>query len=776
MRQHTKVKWLGAAVAALVLLAPLYALAQANVVTPSPESYQPTSSDLTGYIIRSIFGDWNSGNVAPVLGAAMRALNLFALSFGTLMFTYVAVVGTLNTAQDGEILGKKWNTMMVPIRFVMGTVMLVPLASGYSTVQHVILWLALAGGGGASAIWAAALDGFTSPDKAAAVVQNGEDYKNKVRTLMRNILKAEVCTAILNDQYSGVAKFGMTRTDPMNSPLEGALMPAAVYLHGYTYRWGDTSGTGGKSADTCGSLDTTSFADGNAPPDMSFGGVYGDAQQTGLQSGSQGAPSDGSYQAMINGQANGVQAAVPILQTFAATMVATSAPNDPAASTAAVTPQARAALTEAATSAALTQATTNYINAASPAFSLVTDSANNKLSKFINSSSQLGWMMASSSFFQMARIRSAANAAMSSLPEFHARTDTKTVASGSYPGVAEGPMFEDVKAAENRIAEMLPGEDSWWKSGNPGQWMARKLGTAFSFDATSPKHSLVQIKDTGDVILDATVTAFVAGAAFYVEQSMVGNTVLGKVVDAGSGAFAGIRAFFEIMGPAIMMGFFALFGVGLTMAFLLPMLPFMLSIGSILGWLMAVFSAMVAAPIWLAGHLHPEGDGIAGKAVGGYMILLETVTRPVFIVFGLIGAFVIMDPMLRFVAWAFQANMQSVQGNSLTGVISIGIFAMIYVAIVWTVTRQSLQLIHSLSEKVYLWIGGQNAGYDQARDFGAAAQQSTGRAASGVAQGAQSALAAGAARANSRKPVLGAEAQNTQKLAGLGDTSGGEEG
>lgn len=732
-----------AAVALLLGLSASAAMAQSS---PTPSSFEPGINDLTRHTLNAIFGNWGNNSVVPVLGEAMRVLNLFALTFGTLMFTYVAVVGTLNSAQDGEVLGNKWSSMWVPLRFVGGTAFIVPLASGYSTVQHLVLWLALVGGGGASQVWQAAVHGFTSPDQAAALVQDTTEMRSKVKTVLRSVLKAEVCTAILNAQYQGTASFGMSAPSPMTTP--GVTGSPMAYLNGYVYTWGDLTGAGGKTADACGSAKTSTFA-ADTPINATFGNTYTGGVPGPMPNVAPTGQMRTALQAMSNAQATALQSAAGVLRPLATAM---------ASSTSAT------AVTNVQIDAALNQAVSAYMGATASAAGSIVSAATAKLTSFLNSSADAGWMMASSSFFQMGRIRSAAAAAMNAVPEVKERADTEGTSSGVFAGVAEAALFEDVKAAETRIALAFQGTsgdvtDNWW-SGNFGQFMARKMGQAFSFDPSSSKHALVQIKDTGDVILDTTSAAATAGVTFYVGQAAAGNQFLGTVANAATGGFSALRAFLEIMGPVIMMGFLGLFGIGITMAYLLPMLPFMLSIGSILGWLMAVFSAVTAAPIWMAGHLHPEGDGFAGKAIGGYMLLLETVTRPVFITFGLIGAFAIMDPMLRFVAWAFQVNMQSIQGNSVTGIIGVGVFASIYVAIVWTVVRQALQLIHSLSEKVYNWIGGQNAGYDQARDFGGAAQQNTERAAAGVKAGLSKGMQTAVGLGNDRRNLLAEQRRN----------------
>jgi conjugal transfer/type IV secretion protein DotA/TraY len=231
----------------------------------------------------------------------------------------------------------------------------------------------------------------------------------------------------------------------------------------------------------------------------------------------------------------------------------------------------------------------------------------------------------------------------------------------------------------------------------------------------------------------------IALAAYAVDKltsAVGGDSKVGQLATKAAGLFGGIIG--EIAKGILPIAYTlagVLFFAGITMSLILPTLPFLLSIGAVLGWLMAVFSAVVAAPIWLAGHLNPDGDGIAGqRAAGGYMILLETATRPIFIVFGLIGAFLILDPMCKFTAIAFSATLSSVQANSITGLASIAVLVCLYVVMIWTVVRTSLTLTYDLAQKVYTWIGGQFAGYEKAGEFAQGANQANSSAASKIAE------------------------------------------
>lgn len=747
-RNHRK----AAAVVGLVslILAPALALAQTT-----PDSFEPSDKDMTRWIVGAIFGDWNTGNQVPMLGAAMQVLNMFALTFGTLMFTYVAVIGTLNTAQDGEILGRKWSSMWIPLRFTAGTAMLVPLASGYSTIQHFILWLALAGGGAASQVWAAAVGGFSGSQATSVILS--QDYQAKVEAMARDILKAEVCAQanqFTRSVNGTVAPFGLSEKPAGEETMADPMM-GEINSYSRSFRWGALDNTSGEAVDSCGSVRTSTYTDigGStfelAPSKMLAGGI---TQPGTYANGSLGddaasiAATKQRGQALIDAQAQGIMAAAAQVRPIARRM-AEANPNTPAVTTAEI-------------AAALKQAAAIYKAVIQPSVSAAATGFDQRLTKFTEASKDAGWLMAGSTFFQMAQIRSSASKMMQSVPSVTAGSLQKPDA---VPGVVDSSLTADIEAMEAQIDKNFKGDaGDWW---NPGEKLAYTLGKFVSVDPKSDKHALVQIKDTGDRIIVATEVVATGMVAATTVTLAAGNSAPGKVVDLLSGAKTTALELLHMALPAIYAGFIACFGVGVMMAFVIPMLPFTLTIGSIVGWLMALFSAVVAGPVWLAGHLHPEGDDIAGKGIGGYMILLETVTRPIFIVFGLIGAFLIMDPVLKLVSLMFKANMSSLEGNSTTGIVATVVLAMLYASIVFTTVRSTMTLVYVLSETVYRWIGGAHAGMEQAREFNSDAQQSAGAATRGL-QGAGEA-AAGARVARVRM-ASGDDASATPGVGGQG--------
>lgn len=733
----------------LLVFAPFIAFAQQDGALNNPAAYEPASSDMTNYMMRSIFGNWREAQSSAdvgMLGEAMRVMNLFALTFGTLMFTYIAVIGTLNSAQDGEILGKKWSSMWIPLRFTLGTALLVPLASGYSAAQNVVLWLALVGGGAATEVWNAAITPFTTAQGSVNLELSSEDYINKTKTLARAVLKARTCTAMwekhgneirdpsesllgaardavsaVSDTITGADKvsFGMTappRPEPFSDTKLLSQRGAIKVFGGGVFTWGAMKDGGffsDKSVDSCGSMEMPKLAfqvsDDSDANIGEFGKLSGDSK-----------PSNKGPQAtaMANlaiAQYDGIMRIDEALKDVAAGVAANPNNVDELRIT-----------TNASIDLAINKAAEDYRRITNGAIADVVALSKSELGEYMTNSGKVGWMMAGSSFFQMARVTSAAREVIGSVPKFEKETPG-AVKDRNVKSATETPLYEDLAAIDDRLNESFKGAESdasWYAK--PMQKLALNISQWIFIDPAPDKPmALVQIKDAGDNILNVVGLTATGTVALAMKAGVMAGNFAGK----GLGSDISFLGSLALIAPAIVTAILSMLAVGIIMSIILPLLPFMMTLGSILGWLMAVFSAVVAAPIWIAGHLHPEGDGFAGKGIGGYMILLETITRPIFIIFGLLGAFLMTDVVLKFAAWTFRSTMASVQGDTITGFIQLFAFIGVYSAICFTTVRTSYSLINSLPQKVYIWIGGANAGYDQADSFNRSAEQSASAAA-----------------------------------------------
>ncbi|MFS8295810.1 hypothetical protein RPF65_24520, partial [Enterobacter hormaechei subsp. steigerwaltii] len=53
---------------------------------------------------------------SPISGVFLAGI----LAFGGVLAGYTMLAGTLQTAHDGEMLGKKWSSLWIPIRTTLG--------------------------------------------------------------------------------------------------------------------------------------------------------------------------------------------------------------------------------------------------------------------------------------------------------------------------------------------------------------------------------------------------------------------------------------------------------------------------------------------------------------------------------------------------------------------------------------------------------------------------------------------------------------------------------
>lgn len=217
----------------------------------------------------------------------------------------------------------------------------------------------------------------------------------------------------------------------------------------------------------------------------------------------------------------------------------------------------------------------------------------------------------------------------------------------------------------------------------------------------------------------------------------------------------------------------ALFTAGFMLTFYAPLYPYLLFTFGVIGWMIYVLEAMVAAPLVAFGMTHPEGDDYIGRAEQALMLALGVFLRPALMVVGFITAmmmsyigFSIINFSLGSVLeestghmyasqgtnilpaiWTvvnggpFNPQASSFTGHDLSDFLLIPLLMVGYGLVVIEVVNQCFSLIHVLPDMVLRWIGGpvqqdqseRYAGQIQSGLSGAARQgaQTAGQAATG---------------------------------------------
>lgn len=182
--------------------------------------------------------------------------------------------------------------------------------------------------------------------------------------------------------------------------------------------------------------------------------------------------------------------------------------------------------------------------------------------------------------------------------------------------------------------------------------------------------------------------------------------------------------------------------VGISLGFYMPLYPYMLFTFGVIGWIIAVIEAMVAAPIIALGITHPEGHDFLGRATQGMMLLVALFLRPVLMLLGLFAAMILCHVSLSIIVYTFSGFSAdifyfiapitghpstgdpiiraagTVMGNVLlegrgTGLsillvplIVFPLFLGIFTMLVYTTTVTCYSLIHQLPDYGVAWIGG----------------------------------------------------------------------
>ncbi|MDX1900677.1 MAG: type IVB secretion system protein DotA [Gammaproteobacteria bacterium] len=182
--------------------------------------FQIAPNDQSIYYLSKVFGVVGSllpsGSPTLLLGIMFKTLNTVVLTIGAFIVVYVTIVGLIKTAQEGEFLGKQWNSVWVPLRTVFGIAALFPMSSGYCAIQVIFMWVIVQGIGAADTLWQTAI-------KASAVLGSPTQSMTvptgtSVNFNMQKLFQALVCQAEAKESRGDI-KNGQSMVTPSTTPF-----------------------------------------------------------------------------------------------------------------------------------------------------------------------------------------------------------------------------------------------------------------------------------------------------------------------------------------------------------------------------------------------------------------------------------------------------------------------------------------------------------------------------------------------------------------------------
>ncbi|HDR9028603.1 DotA/TraY family protein [Burkholderia vietnamiensis] len=686
MRPRTRSR---AALALLLMLMPLAAWA-GNA--DGSALFTLSDNDLSKkLIIDSLFGDIN-GSGGSGLSGAIGVFNSIILTVAGVLLAYGIVAGTMQTAHDGEMLGKRWSSMWLPVRLALGSALMMPVVHGYTVIQAVVLWLAAQGMGAANAVWQAytqepvASASFIAPDTLLAA-----------RGLAEKMLLANVCVAAHNtEQSNSNAAADQDQTPHFTdappfaaTPINTAPTATDAGTFGYAY-----GATGDEDSPTqCGQVTMQLSATGNSGVSTQSQTINDLINMPAVNGTIQGAMKSG----LIAMQA----ALVPVANQIAQASIAPPPGR--------VSPKAPA---PAVVNSALAAAAQAFSDGVQQSVTNAPDLMNQQVQANIQ---QDGWLLAGAWFMKISKAGESLSDAVSALPSASGINDGRRDGSGAF----DFYMDTSMQLARNLIAQgKAPGSTqavtglgaqanadgsvlstllNWFIADknlgaltNPNNANAL-LGQNPVIGASELGHKLIV---TAWGAFDAATTA-AAGTGF-----LAGNFFSEKLGAGEAATLVGM-----LVAPVFFTLFITLMGAGIALA-LIPMIPAIMWGMGVLGYLILLIEAVLGSQIWMCAHVHPDGEGLAGRGGQGYMLVLTLMLKPPLMVLGLICSIAIMKPVGYFFALLFMGA--APESGALSGwagpTLLIALMVM-YGGLQVQVIRKCFSLIHVIPDQILRWIG-----------------------------------------------------------------------
>ena len=685
---------------ALATLAPVLllagpALAQGTGVNLSWSALDP-GDDWAAIVIRSVFpingsaGTVSTGNAATVIGTLVRSLTGFVAAIAMFYLVYSMVMQIWRGAETSRLLTDGMSGMMA-LRLGVAAIFMFPLANGFSAGQAAVVQASMWGIGMAKTVYTSAVTAIGADARVIA-----DPIVPGSRTIVAGLIRNEFCRALVN----------AAANNPNLVPAPGAIASSGVGSVPAFETWAYRLSSGNESgAPACGTVTLAQPASTNTVAGVDVGMV--DQQRRILNSvvtGSIRPQVESAAQAFYaTRQASALQPLLGVLTS------ATSQYNSQltAAASGAMS-RIRGSLQDARGSGATPDATAIRLSA-------------------------LGWSAAGAYYLEFSRLNGATLSLMSGVPR---------VERPSYLGLGPAltadvaPLSAAAEAFMERVSAYVAttdqantpfGGSGLFSGASPAEDGAgmmervfrslglseRILGLVTNYFVTpgtlvwiDPFGSLMQL---GHAMVAAGMGAL-GLAGIGVGGSNAVGTALGGVPLVGgvlAASFSGLGKALEFLGPAIFALISGLLLPGLTIAFVLPLIPFLIWVAGVAGWLILVCEAVIAVPLWMLAHMTMRGEGLHGRATEGYSLLFNVLFRPVLMLLGLFLGYFIFASMSWLLRLSFGVAAGFVLGNGwvVTNVLGVVVLLCVFVLAHVVLALLSFRMISLVPHHVPRLIG-----------------------------------------------------------------------
>ncbi|MDF1760993.1 MAG: DotA/TraY family protein [Coxiellaceae bacterium] len=646
---------------------------------PSFPNATQSATDMSVKYLGQIFGSVPgvlTGSGSGLMGQLFLVFNqgIMVVAFVYLLFNITQIVMQYGMSPHGQT---KINAAMTMFRVAIGLALLVPMSTtGYSAIQDVMMKVVVEGTKLADLTWNQALDYLQNGGVVYSPAGGGNQLtdmskiskynymdpvpgtgNNGKKLLVQSLFTHEACMFIsnhynkTNQKTDPIAKQGakgtyrMIPVQPQLSADGKSLVKGTgvVYFPGYGDKptVGDVdSSTGYGGHDSCGSISISSLVTKNNAGQMQYQQAFAAIYQMALD-----------MQPLAKAQAKRIN-----------------------------TGKVSAGLLAPAGGKWLSQSILQYINLMKPVAAHIATIGKSQQSGFFDQAKAEGWFNAGAFYWDISRWNDAMASAgdpASLVPSIPAIT---------YPSVIAAKIAQ----AESTLGSS--GKNDIW--GNGYQQIANAIASNAQNDPASGgrlgRHHKNAIHphnitfDTGGIDFNSVIQNTLRGVVNQVQASMdpknpssydplymvqslgihclgaaggiwrgtlmwsIGTSVGMGICDAASPGPTIMKSMMSWLMPMWTMVATALFAAGFMLAFYAPLYPYLLFLFGVIGWLLSVVEAMIAAPLVCFGMTHPEGHDFMGRAEQALMLALGVFLRPALMVIGFLAGL-----LMTYVGYSF---------------------------------------------------------------------------------------------------------------------------
>jgi len=717
-----------------IALISLACLTPALAQTPAPQTYDVSwqaldpGTDWAAEMIRAVFpmngspctgggqagggqaggaqGGGCTGAAATLIGQMLGQLTGFTMALAMAYVCYLSIWNIHRVAETSNLLTNSMTSLFV-VRLGFAAIMMFPVNSGYSIGQAAVVQTAMWGIGMAKTVFQNGIKAI-GPDAMVIAMPMIPGTKNIVLNLMQD----ELCRAFINQATA----------NPKIAPPPTPTVVSGSTAWAYTLSPGNQTGS-----PVCGSI-TLNQPTGDQ---QKIAGV--DTDMTAKQKDilneiiTKHIRPDAESVAKNYWQTKQTSALTPLQATFTnATYVYTQQ------------------LTQAATD--ITQQLRNAIKAQ--------DAREGKLGlvKDEVELSTLGWAAAGSYYLTYSQLNGRTLSLLNNLPMVNTPNYdgmSQSLKSDLAPLILASDEFLNKMRTYVNTADIINAPsgmaDKFGKTAAPasdgGGWLERIIRsinltetlTGFFTEHMSPTANqwsdpFGALMTLGQYMTAASLISL--GLAMAASSKVVtgGATIASFLTFNWAGAAAGATAtalsdIFSAFATPIFFGILALLVPGLTIAYVLPMIPWVMWIAGVTGYLILVVEAVIAVPLMMFAHMTFDGAGLHGRAIQVYELLFNVLFRPVLMLLGLMAGYFIFASMSWLVRMSFgvAAHFLLEKGSFVTNLVGMIVLLAIFVLTHVIIAMESFRMISLIPHRVPKMLGFSAANRIDMNEFSKAA-------------------------------------------------------